>query len=186
MIKLRLFLFFFYSLLLLPASVFSQEKIWEKHNNGITEYLVYYSLENTHILELYEKKTDKLQTKVWRKVFSSPTKVFATITQLDFSQEQKIKNPSQTDLKFHVTEALESVIWPVTQQWNMEWESRYANWIESEVNSDYFIEHQFATDCADVALALRWIFARDNGLPAGNKLAGSGNLFTQSSVKMNG
>jgi hypothetical protein len=73
-------------------------------------------------------------------------------------------------------------LWKVTQSWSWEWEKRYAEWIRNEVDLDFFVKHQLANDCADVAFALRWIFARNHGLPAANRLAGSGVLFTQDSM----
>jgi hypothetical protein len=61
----------------------------------------------------------------------------------------------------------------------MDWEKRYATWIQNKVDPNFFYQHGIETDCADVVIGLRWIFSRMNGLPAGNHLAGSGELFTQ-------
>jgi hypothetical protein len=74
-------------------------------------------------------------------------------------------------------------LWAVTQSWSWDWELRYDQWVKDQVTHDFFIENQILTDCADVAYALRWIFARIHGLPAANHLAGSGVLFTQDSMQ---
>jgi hypothetical protein len=59
-------------------------------------------------------------------------------------------------------------LWEVRNQWSWEWENRYSDWFEvafSEENFDFFEKHDMATDCADAAIAARWIFARKHGLP---------------------
>lgn len=73
-------------------------------------------------------------------------------------------------------------LWAATQEWSWDWERRYAEWVEAEVDENFFQKHRIATDCADVAVALRWIFARMHGLPAAFHLMGSGQLFHQDVV----
>jgi hypothetical protein len=75
------------------------------------------------------------------------------------------------------------VIWKVTANWSWQWEQRYAEWVAREVDAEFFNRYRIPTDCADVAIATRWIFARMNGLPAANTLVGSHVLFTQDSMK---
>ncbi len=82
-----------------------------------------------------------------------------------------------------ITEVDDEVLWEASEAWSMQWERRYAAWMEAEVDSEFMVRHQLRTDCADVAVALRWIFARIHGLPMGNRLAGSGTLFTHRSMK---
>ena len=74
-------------------------------------------------------------------------------------------------------------IWPSQNQWDAEWESKYSDWIRLEVGPDFFQKYQIAVDCANVPIALRWIFSRIHGLPAGNQLAGSGILFSNRSFR---
>lgn len=73
-------------------------------------------------------------------------------------------------------------LWDVRAEWSWEWEVKLAEWIRAEVDADYFVRHKVATDCADVAYALRWIFAREHGLPMRSRL-GSGEWFTEASVR---
>ncbi len=74
-------------------------------------------------------------------------------------------------------------LWPVKQEWNQEWEEKYAEWVEANIDKDFFVKHQISTDCADVAYGLRWIFARIHSLPIGASLAGSGIVFTNLSSR---
>jgi len=73
-------------------------------------------------------------------------------------------------------------LWVVQNQWNLEWEQRYAQWVTSEVDNGFFLEHGIATDCADVVYAVRWIFARQFGLPVKATIDGDV-AFTQNSKK---
>ncbi|WP_372654677.1 hypothetical protein [Halobacteriovorax sp.] len=72
--------------------------------------------------------------------------------------------------------------WIVENYWNSEWEQKYASWIEKEVDSEFFYRHKIETDCADIVVGLRWIFARKYKLPAANRLTSTGDLFTQDDV----
>ncbi|MBK9322305.1 MAG: hypothetical protein IPM97_05020 [Bdellovibrionaceae bacterium] len=74
-------------------------------------------------------------------------------------------------------------LWPTTQAWDWEWEKRYSQWLSENMTSDFYSKYGIATDCADVAYAARWIFARINGLPAANRLSGSGVLLTNQSLR---
>lgn len=72
-------------------------------------------------------------------------------------------------------------IWEVKNEWSLEWEAKYSQWIKKEFHQNFFLDHKISTDCADVAFVLRWIFARINSLPAANTMAGSGKIFSQDS-----
>ena len=73
-------------------------------------------------------------------------------------------------------------IWATAQEWNQDWENRYSQWVQNNRDPAFLSNHQIRTDCADVAIAYRWIFARINGLPAANTLAGTGRLITNESM----
>ena len=73
-------------------------------------------------------------------------------------------------------------LWQVKEDWSEQWESRYSRWIQDEVQADFFNRNGLATDCADVLVGLRWIFARIHGLPVASTIAATGDLFTQESV----
>lgn len=74
-------------------------------------------------------------------------------------------------------------VWETTQSWSSEWESRYSRWVNANRDPHFFARYGISTDCADVAIGYRWIFARMNGLPAANTLAGSGTLVSNESMR---
>ncbi len=61
------------------------------------------------------------------------------------------------------------MIWTPKNTWSWDWELKFANWIQNEVDTDFYQKYNLRTDCADVMYSLRWIFARMNYLPAANK-----------------
>lgn len=73
-------------------------------------------------------------------------------------------------------------LWEVKNLWSEDWELRFARWVQNEVAADFFNKNGIATDCADVLVGLRWVFARNNALPVANTLGATGDLFTQNSV----
>ncbi len=81
------------------------------------------------------------------------------------------------------TENRDRVIWQTENEWSWEWEQKYAAWIQQNVDQDFFFNNNLATDCADVAITARWIFARINKLPAAQTLSGTGTLFTNESFR---
>jgi hypothetical protein len=59
-------------------------------------------------------------------------------------------------------------LWKVGERrWTVEEESNFARWVEENLMEDFFIRHKIPVDCADVPYAIRWIYARIAGLPAG-------------------
>lgn len=74
-------------------------------------------------------------------------------------------------------------IWEAKNSWNEEWEIKFSKWILENVDVDFFKRYNISTDCADVAVALRWIFARINYLPQANTIAETGDLFGHYSLR---
>lgn len=70
-------------------------------------------------------------------------------------------------------------IWIVKNAWSADWETKYSEWVTDNFDSEFFVRYNLATDCADVAYTLRWIFSRINYLPAAGTLAGSNVVVTQ-------
>lgn len=68
-------------------------------------------------------------------------------------------------LMFFLSQAQAS-LWQATNTWDEAWEKKYSIWITQDVTPTFLKDHSIATDCADAALALRWIFAKQNSLPA--------------------
>jgi hypothetical protein len=59
-------------------------------------------------------------------------------------------------------------VWTVgDRRWTGEEELNFARWAESNLTEDFFIRYKIPVDCADVPYAVRWIYARIAGLPAG-------------------
>jgi hypothetical protein len=86
---------------------------------------------------------------------------------------------SSEDERLHDQALTTSVgqIWPVTAAWDESAEKAYGQWMHDNVDGDFLRGSGIKVDCADYAITLRWIYAHDHGLPAGNQLAASGRLF---------
>ena len=68
-------------------------------------------------------------------------------------------------------------VWQVgARRWDIAEERRYAEWVESNIDEDFFLRHNIPIDCADVPYAIRWIYARISHLPAA-ATAPDGKLF---------
>jgi hypothetical protein len=74
-------------------------------------------------------------------------------------------------------------IWHSDNSWNEYWEESFGQWISSNVDEDFFYKNNIETDCADAIVGLRWIFARNNSLPAANYIEGTSELFGNFSMK---
>lgn len=106
----------------------------------------------------------------------SKHRFYLSVNKLDFWKIAKTTEDKGLFGKKH------SNIWEAKNRWNMDWEYKYAQWLESEVAVDFYAKRKISTDCADALVGLRWIFARINSLPVANTLADSGNLFGQYSM----
>ncbi|MGE4131514.1 MAG: hypothetical protein AB7F86_07730 [Bdellovibrionales bacterium] len=73
-------------------------------------------------------------------------------------------------------------IWEATETWSWDWEVRYGDWVRQNVDKHFMERFNIATDCADVAISLRWIFARIHKLPMVNRI-GAGAWFTNRSLR---
>lgn len=123
----------------------------------------------------FEASPGKLQDLVESRTF--PTQIEAK----EFSDG--VKTTTKSKFNFTSIEFGTSPLWTVTQEWNQDWEDKYAEWVGTTFTATFFEENKLATDCADAAYALRWIFARNNGLPAAATLSGSGVFATHLSAK---
>ncbi|WP_374078991.1 hypothetical protein [Bdellovibrio bacteriovorus] len=141
-----------------------------------TSKVVVRSEESRWVVEVVHPSSDG-----WPEVTSRKT--FATKEQAQ-NQAQLFKSQGavMSSLTFEPLMASGN-LWPTKAAWSAEWEQRYAKWIETEVDSEFFVRYNIATDCADVAYSLRWIFARINGLPAAARLGGSNVLMSNETVR---
>jgi hypothetical protein len=66
---------------------------------------------------------------------------------------------------------VEAKVWITRENWNADWETRYAEWSRKVWNERFFADspsaayHRLSVDCADAVYSKRLIFARENGLP---------------------
>ncbi|MGZ3722912.1 MAG: hypothetical protein ACXVA9_08290, partial [Bdellovibrionales bacterium] len=68
-------------------------------------------------------------------------------------------------------------IWPIDRAWTDQDELDYQVWVNKTAATDYMVGGGVQVDCADYAIALRWIYSHDHHLPAGDNLAATGVLF---------
>jgi len=68
-------------------------------------------------------------------------------------------------------------IWPIDHQWTQDDEADYAQWIQANASDTILSGGGINVDCADFAITLRWLYAREHHLPAGNSLAASGHVW---------
>lgn len=127
----------------------------EIYSDGNIWRVDHFKAEKGELQELVESRTFKTQFEA---------KKFSNV----------VKSSPKTIFKFTTTEQGVAPLWKVTNEWNQDWEIKYGQWVGANFKRDFFIKHKLATDCADVAYALRWIFSRNNQLPAAATLAGSG------------
>lgn len=80
-----------------------------------------------------------------------------------------------------ISQTTQTGIWPTREEWSQDWEDRFSDWIRKETGPDFFKQNNIATDCADVAFSLRWIFSRIHFLPVANTLGANNRLMTNES-----
>jgi hypothetical protein len=183
----RSFIGIFLAFLLFSVSTLAEVREIPETVDG---YWVHYQADNRIFLDRIETDSSGWPVLKSHEVFKSMA-AFKNIA----DQRGLFKSKKISDLAFsenNIDDGLESIelrdigttpLWNVTNTWSFNWELKYAEWIEKNIDKDFFIRAKQKSDCADLAFIARWIFARENGLPAANRLAGSGAYFTQNSVK---
>ena len=186
-----LFLIFHFSNFALATSVADinifnpDENVWINQIDFKTKsqkyFYVSYSEMGKFFVDSFLISDGKLQELIKRHVFTNlkEQKQFLSKLKLTRLPDQSLLS-NKANL---VTEVENTFIWKATNEWSTEWETAYANWVENNVDESFFNKYNIATDCADVAVATRWIFSRINSLPIGNTLAGTGTLFTNESMR---
>ncbi len=178
-IFLLLFPLFFYS-----TKSYADETIWHVEQGSHREIYSLYAEEGLWHVSLFVVEPGKLQDHLWKKSFS--TKKIALNYLKKFLAKKKLAQPdsnSTTTEIFAQTEDPSEVIWQTENQWSWDWEKKFGDWVSKNFHSNFYLENNIATDCADAATAIRWIYSRIFKLPAGNHLAASGVLFTNESIK---
>ena len=168
-------------------STFANEQKWIQKQNKKTMILVSYDEDQNYFVEKFEFSKNEYQEKIFSKIFSSSDQRSVWLNEFlkhnkDFqqsltTQESDSINTSENSLRSMTNQYL----WIATESWNSSWETKYSEWIKVNGTEKFLIDHQIATDCADVAYVYRWIFSYIHKLPMGSRLAGSEQLFTHMS-----
>jgi|GEM_PF-4240732 len=163
----------------------SKTEIYQK--NGTKHIFEIYSEEGREILDYFQLENGYFQTKVSSSTFSSKFDLYEYLKKLQYDLKidsaKKLSKSSKVLFDKHIqTEVKNTAVWVVRNQWNLDWENKFADWVADNFDTEFFERYSIKTDCADAAIALRWIFARIYGLPAANTLAGTGALFTNESM----
>ncbi len=147
---------------------------------GSDEILIY-AEEGGWIVERIAYAEGKLPQKTGRWYFGNSGDANAFVSK-NFGDNLSLHSLVAGEPKFS-TEVPGQYVWQAQNEWSQAWEVEYARWVRKNINADYFMEKKLATDCADVAVSVRWIFARIHSLPAANRLADGKVLFTNESMK---
>lgn len=68
-------------------------------------------------------------------------------------------------IAMHSASIAHSEVWTARNEWDISWEEKYADWIISNVTTDFLVPIQLKVDCADLCYVVRAIFSRINHLP---------------------
>jgi hypothetical protein len=165
-----------------PNAEYSTETLFKASNaSGENIFILRYHEEGLwHVREIVQHPDgwqDTVSHRVYKKLSSSEKAQSALQTKYPSLQPLAVSRPAEP------LQLMGGSIWPTTQTWNWEWEKKYAEWLSTEMNIEFFKKYNIATDCADVAYSARWIFSRIHGLPAANHLGGTNALFTNQSLR---
>ncbi len=185
-------IFYFLTSLLLCLKAFSGI-VFERHDLQGRDIAILHSEENSEgkhfLLDIFREDHGELQDFKSRKSIYSSNEIIRLIDS-GFSLKQSfdqsfLGDDKVTDFNQESVQEIDqsNSIWPATKSWNLNWEKRYSSWIQDEIKPDFFVKHNLPSDCADIIVGLRWIFARMHGLPSAHHLAGSGRLFSNYSLK---
>lgn len=168
-------------LFLIPSFSHAAEQVrWKQSRGGGISFWVMHSEEGVTYLERFEQARGGLQRRKESHAFASAAPARKAFQALSAGYHTGL--PLGPAKRFPITEAPGESVWTAQNSWTADWESRFSDWVRDEVDSHFFEKYHVATDCADVPISLRWIFARINSLPAADQLTGTGVLFTNESM----
>lgn len=148
----------------------SDGSTWTRHGRNETKL-------SRRLLLVIDEPADhsSLQTVVFRRSFAE-NEIDAFNASLLFWQTPS--HALQTDSTQHPSFLPSgNSVWPIHKRWDAAAEADYNKWVATRVDVDLLSGSGLAVDCADFAMTIRWIYARDHGLPAADTLEGSGRLF---------
>lgn len=165
----------------LAAMVADAEERMKTHSlpDGAVKYAILTQDSDVQRLLITLERPQRLPALMMNRVYDSKDKAESDYARLTAGwEEYKTSEKNQKS----ISEVPGAQLWSVSESWSEEWETKYSNWIQQNLTSDYF-SNDLRTDCADVLYSMRWIFARENRLPAVNRLGGSGVIFTHASMR---
>lgn len=178
---MRFFLFLSLAFSVPAPSLAAEEVRWQNTPRGTLYWTMHTEAGKTY-LEKFRQRPGRLQERLEQKSYGNEAGGRAAF---DFLTENFHRGANPAAVTTGTLSELSPTekIWTATETWSWEWEKKFEEWMRANADQDFFFRHEVATDCADAALAFRWIFARSHGLPAANTLAATGIVFSNESMK---
>lgn len=168
--------------LLLPLPALAHTTAWRESRNGTVDFWMQSGDESRIYLEHFVVAPGRLQKRIDHRSYDHVSAADAAFRELTGGYSAS-RPASLAARAAFATEVKDESIWPTRSEWNSDWENKYSAWVRDNLDANFMVKYQIATDCADVAVAIRWIFARINGLPALDHLMGTGELFGNESMR---
>ncbi len=166
-----------------PRAARGPHEFYRKASRGSERFAVLYADGESVRTETFAFAADGWQERRASRLWPKAAPARAWLRRQGYSSSSAAELRSGLEEKGSTVARSGTVLWPVENQWSVEWEKRFSAWVNTEVDESFFVRFALPTDCADVAYTLRWIFARNNKLPAANRLAATGRLFTNFDVR---
>lgn len=164
-----------------PTHAESKNIRWKELPNNEIQFWIFHQEKGLYFVDEFKKAPNRFQEKIKSISFKDIDKALEAYEKIKAISSATAPLKLRTDPEFY-TEITGSVVWETKYQWNESWEIKFKDWLEANADSNFLKRYGIATDCADVAFAFRWIFSRISGLPAGNHLMGSNQIFTNESM----
>ena len=166
------------------------DELWTKSQLGSRNYLSIEKTDEGLKLNHFFQEKGEFQTLIGSFNFKKKSDLENYIVKT-FPNYQKVSSLTSWPIQAKIVKDQDKLfgkdknqyIWLAKNQWNDEWERKYAAWLQNEVTPEFFKKYKIQTDCADALVGLRWIFARMNSLPVANTVADTGGLFGHYSMK---
>ena len=167
-------------LCLLSFNLYSNE-LWVNIQSHSRHYL---ALDNEDGIKVkhYQQNKGDYQDLLSTKMFSN-TKEAKSYIQTHYPDYKKINTLPSWPVDTQFSDKRNSNLWSARNRWSESWEWEYAQWLQQEVQDDFYIKYNIATDCADALIGYRWIFARIHSLPVANIVSDTGSLFGHFSMR---
>lgn len=176
-------IFYFITSILLCLKAYSfNDVLFSKIEDGEKYFSVLYLENNMVFLSHYKENRGDYQDYLGTEVnpdVDSITKILDQGFEIRSLRDSEIIDYNQESFQ----EIKDKSIWKAENSWSKEWERKYSDWVKNEITPEFFYNYKIPSDCADVIVGLRWIFARIHKLPSAHHLAGSGRIFSNYSLK---